>query len=156
MADAYAIHSFGYEILTPQGRLDSGQTVSVMLPAVDGWIGVLARRAPLVAQVGAGRMSIRRPEGGSSEYYVAGGFAQVREGLLTVLAEECVPAASLSQEAAVLELDRARALPRETEADWDRRGRAMAIAMAKLRLAQEQATAHSVQQSAEPPDPGQT
>jgi F-type H+-transporting ATPase subunit epsilon len=148
MADAYAIHSFGYEILTPQGRLETGQTVSVTLPAADGWIGILARRAPLVAQLGAGRMSIRQPEGGSNEYYVAGGFAHVREGGLTVLAEECVPAGSLSQEVAVHEVELARALPTETEADWERRERAMAIAKAKLRLAQEQAAAGSVQQHA--------
>jgi len=148
MADTYAIHAFGYEILTPQGRMESGETPSVMLPAADGWIGILARRAPLVALMGAGRMTIRRPEGGSNEYYVAGGFANVREGELTVLAEECIPAGALSPEAATQELSRARALPTETEADWQRRERAMAIAKAKLRLAQEQTAGGSVRQDA--------
>jgi F-type H+-transporting ATPase subunit epsilon len=143
MADAYAIHKFAYEILTPLGRVEAGDTPSVMLPAADGWIGILARRAPLVAQVGAGRMTVRRPEGGTNEYYVAGGFAHVREGMLTVLAEECIPAAAISREDALQELRRARALPTETEADWQRRERAMAIAKAKLRLAQEQPPAES-------------
>jgi F-type H+-transporting ATPase subunit epsilon len=138
MADAYAIHKFAYEILTPQGRVASGETPSVTLPAADGWIGILARRAPLVAQMGAGRMTVRRPEGGTNEYYVAGGFAQVREGMLTVLAEECIPAGALSREEALRELQRARALPADTDADWHRRARAIAIAKARLRVARDQ------------------
>jgi len=149
MTDGYYITSFRYEVLTPQGRVDAGQTVSVTLPAVDGSIGILARRAPLVAEMGAGRMSVRRPEGGSVEYYVAGGFAQVREGALTVLAEECAPAESLRPEAALAELERARRLPTDTEADWRRRERAMAIAGVKLRLAREQAAGTTVQYSSE-------
>ncbi len=149
MVNAYAFRSFRYELLTPQGRLETGQTVSVVLPAVDGLIGILARRAPLVAQVGAGRMTVRRTDGGVSDYYVAGGFAHIREGALTVLAEECTPAESLSQDAAILQLERARALPADTEADWQRRECALAAANAKLRLAQQQALARSVQEYAQ-------
>jgi F-type H+-transporting ATPase subunit epsilon len=156
MAEAYAIHTFRYEIFTPQGRVESGETVSVTLPAADGGIGILARRAPVVAQMGAGRMTVRRSDGAMNEYYVAGGFAQVREGALTVLAEECIPAGSLSEEAAAQELERAQALPAETWADRRRRQRALSMAQAKLRLAQEQATARTVRPPAGPPPPGRT
>lgn len=138
MADNGPINKFSYEVLTPQGRVDSGQTVSVSLPAVDGGIGILARRAPLVAELGAGRMTVHRPDGPAAEYFVAGGFAQVREGGLTVLAEECIPAASLDRQAALAELDRARRLPTDTDADWDRRTQAIAIARTKLYLIEEQ------------------
>ena len=138
MANTDTLTDFCYEILTPHGRVGSGTTVGVVLPAADGAIGILARRAPLVAELGAGRMTVHRPDGPAAEYFVAGGFAQVREGGLTVLAEECIPAASLDRQAALAELDRARRLPTDTDADWQRRTEAMAIAKTKLYLIEEQ------------------
>ena len=140
MPDGSPTINFPYEILTPQGRIDAGQTVSAMLPAIDGAIGFLAHRAPVVAQLGAGRLSVRRAEGGWMEYFVSGGFAHVRQGALTVLAEECTPAESLNRQAAEAELALARDLPAGTEADWQRRQRAVTIAKARLRVIGERPT----------------
>ncbi len=135
MADFHFFKSFHYEILTPQGRVDTGQTTEVVLPAVDGAIGFLARRAPLVAAMGAGRMTVHLTEDKSVEYFVAGGFAHVHQKGLTILAEQCIPATSLSQEAAAAELEQARHLPDETDFQHQLRLEAMAAAAVKLRMA---------------------
>jgi F-type H+-transporting ATPase subunit epsilon len=135
MPDLRYLKSFQYEILTPQGRVDTGQTVGLVLPAVDGAIGFLARRAPLVAAMGAGRMTVHLTEDRSVEYFVAGGFAHVHQKGLTILAEQCIPATSLDREAAAAELEAARQLPDKTDFQRQHRQEAMAIAAAKLRLA---------------------
>jgi F-type H+-transporting ATPase subunit epsilon len=135
MPDLRYPKSFQYEILTPQGRVATGQTVGMVLPAVDGAIGFLARRAPLVAAMGAGRLTVHLTEDKSVEYFVAGGFAHVHQTGLTVLAEECIPATSLSLQAAAAELEQARRMPDETDLDHRRRLEAIAAAAVKLRLA---------------------
>jgi F-type H+-transporting ATPase subunit epsilon len=143
MANPDTLTDFRYEILTPHGRVGSGTTVGVVLPAVDGAIGILARRAPMVAAMGTGRMTLHGTDGRSVAYFVSGGFAQVHQGALTVLAEQCTPAEFISPQAAQAELEQARALPTETPADWCRRERAIALALSKLRLTEDATAAYS-------------
>jgi F-type H+-transporting ATPase subunit epsilon len=101
--------TFKYEVLSPHGPVDSAQAVSAVVPARDGQVGVLAGRAPLAAVLGAGSLGFQRPDGSVREYFVSGGFAQVHDGTLTVLAEQCLPAAELDLQTAWDELQRARA-----------------------------------------------
>ena len=130
--------TFQYEILTPQGRLADGTAVGAVLPAVDGLIGILARRAPLVAQLAAGCVTVRLPGGRSEEYFVAGGFAHVRPQGLTVLAEQGAPRESLDPQAAAAELEQARQMPAETFDERQHRREAIAAAKAKLRAIHKQ------------------
>jgi F-type H+-transporting ATPase subunit epsilon len=100
---------FKYEVLSPDGPVDAAEAVSAVFPACDGQVGVLADRMPLAAVLGAGALRFERPDGTVREYFVAGGFAQVHNGMLTILAEQCLPAAELNRQAAWEELQRARA-----------------------------------------------
>jgi F-type H+-transporting ATPase subunit epsilon len=100
--------SFRYEVLSPEGPIDAAEAVSAVFPARDGQVGVLADRAPLAAVLGAGAMSFHRPDGTLREYFLAGGFAQVRSGTLTILAECCIPAERLDRHKAMEELQFAR------------------------------------------------
>ena len=45
---------FHLEILTPDGRAYDDTVVSVSLPAMDGYMGVLADRSPVTARAGSG------------------------------------------------------------------------------------------------------
>ena len=127
---------FEFEVLTPEGRVCFIEAVSVVFPASDGMVGVLGRRGPMVALMGAGPLTVKPAEGDDLEYYVAGGFAHSRSGLLTLTAEECVPIAELSRDEAWREIERARAMPTRTTEELDRRQVRLDVAHVKFNLAQ--------------------
>ena len=83
--------TFHLILLTASEPVVAAEVTSVVLPAVDGMVGVLARRAPFTAELGDGRLTIRRP-GRRHRYFVSGGVADLHENVLTVVAERCLPA----------------------------------------------------------------
>ena len=89
---------------TFQCRLMTGQEIvlyqqadSVVLPARDGLVGILANHAPLSLAVGRGKVSVRSA-GASKEYKVSGGLAHMAaaddqdlHGLSSSLARQALP-----------------------------------------------------------------
>lgn len=73
---------------TPDGVVFRGEAWSVIVPAVDGELGILPRHAPLILQLGWGEMRVRPPGGaaGVTSFFLDGGFVQVLEGHVNVLA----------------------------------------------------------------------
>ncbi|MFP4053676.1 MAG: FoF1 ATP synthase subunit delta/epsilon [Phycisphaerae bacterium] len=130
--------AFKCELLTPYETVCQEQTVGVTFRAVDGDMGILANRAPLVAKMGAGRVLLER-SGGSwpLKFYASGGFAQMHDNTLTILAEDCVPLEKLDPEQAWDELQKVRDWPSETDAQARAKAEAMQTAREKFRLAQE-------------------
>lgn len=82
---------FCFEVLTMDGKNFVADAVSVTFPATDGMVGVLAGRAPLIASIGIGTLSVQDDQGKHKYYFVAGGFARVRENAMTLLADICQP-----------------------------------------------------------------
>jgi F-type H+-transporting ATPase subunit epsilon len=65
---------------------------------VDGELGVLHSRAPLIGRLGFGELRLQT--GNSTQrYYVDGGFAQVRENVVTVLTSKAIRADQIDPEA---------------------------------------------------------
>ncbi len=128
---------FTIEILTPAGPVFKAEVVGAVLPAADGQIGILGGRAPLVATVGAGMLTVEQKDGEPREFLVEGGFAQMAENLLTVLAESCQAIEQVDPEAVWEELQKARRMPAETDGEYAARDRAVAAARTKFRLVQE-------------------
>jgi len=128
---------FRCEVFTPQGPGESVEAASVVLPATDGLVGVLGGRAPLVAQMGSGPLTIKAIDGRRCEYFVQGGFAQMNDDVLTILAEGCVPVDQLDPEAVWDEIQQARQMPKETDAELARRDMALRTARLKFKLIQQ-------------------
>ena len=99
---------FKYEVLSPDGPVESADAVSAVFPACDGQVGVLAGRVPLAAVLGPGPLSFEQPDGKVREFFVTGGFAQMNNGTLTILAEHCLPSSELDRQSAWEELRLAR------------------------------------------------
>lgn len=72
-------------VVTPERAVLETDADSVVLPAADGETGILPRHAPLVVRLGAGELRIAS-RGVKTAYYVEGGFAQVRNNSVLVLA----------------------------------------------------------------------
>ena len=78
-----------FELVTPEKRLRSEDVYEVVVPGTEGDFGVLAGHAPLMATVRDGELTIYSAPGSvSARIRVEGGFAEVTEDGLTVLAEK--------------------------------------------------------------------
>ncbi|HOO16238.1 MAG TPA: ATP synthase F1 subunit epsilon [Phycisphaerae bacterium] len=84
-------------VVTPERQVVSEQTASVVFAAHDGELGVLHNRAPLMCELGIGQL--RYEAGGQTRRcFVDGGFAQVREDTVTILAHQAIPAEQVTPE----------------------------------------------------------
>ncbi|MBE7538193.1 MAG: ATP synthase F1 subunit epsilon [Bryobacterales bacterium] len=77
------------EIVTPEARVYSDTVETVVIPTVDGEIGILPGHIPLLTQVEEGELRVAR--NGVTELLVIGkGFAQVQGDRVSVLAESAI------------------------------------------------------------------
>ena len=122
-------------LVTPERKVLEEACDSVSLPASEGYVTILPRHAPLIATLGIGVLTLKTGAR-SSTYAIAGGFFEVSDDRVTVLADEALAPAEIDAAAARRELDEARAgLGRSTGAEQSRLRRAIARAEAKLAVA---------------------
>jgi F-type H+-transporting ATPase subunit epsilon len=77
------------EIVTPEARVYSETVDTVVIPTVEGEVGILPGHVPLVTQVGAGEL--RATKGGVTQLLVVGGgFAQVTGEKVSILADSAI------------------------------------------------------------------
>lgn len=78
-----------FELVTPTALVRSEEVYMVSVPGAEGDFGVLEGHAPFMSTVKAGELSIYRSAGSEPERLaIAGGFAEVNERGLTILAEQ--------------------------------------------------------------------
>ena len=67
-----------------------GEATSVVVPAYDGLVGILPRHAPFLALLGVGELVVRADDG-EHRFKVSGGFVQVVDNVVRVVAEKAEP-----------------------------------------------------------------
>jgi F-type H+-transporting ATPase subunit epsilon len=77
-------------VISPESAVFDGEADSVVAPAFDGEIGILANHAPLMTVLGAGVLRIDAG-GATRRFRVQGGFLQVVKNSVRVLAEQVQP-----------------------------------------------------------------
>lgn len=82
------------DIVTPERQLVSTEADRVQLPGTDGDMTVMENHAPTVTTLRPGVVTI----GGSDDYVVTGGFAEISDGGTSILAEQAVPRAEVTRE----------------------------------------------------------
>jgi F-type H+-transporting ATPase subunit epsilon len=78
--------TFQFDLVSPEKLLLSGEVDQVDVPGSEGYFGVLAGHAPLVAALRPGILTIMR-NGEEIKIVILGGFAEVSPAGLTVLAD---------------------------------------------------------------------
>lgn len=78
--------TFNAQILTPNGSLFKGEVSGVKLPGSEGSFEVKANHAPIVSTLDAGSVLVRKTDGDVT-YDISGGFVEVNNNKLTLLAE---------------------------------------------------------------------
>lgn len=77
-----------FELVTPEKLVMSEDVYMVVVPGTEGEFGVLAGHAPVMSTLRDGDLAVYRTAGAAPENIpVSGGFAEVSERGLTVLAE---------------------------------------------------------------------
>ncbi|MCW1381417.1 ATP synthase F1 subunit epsilon [Novosphingobium sp. KCTC 2891] len=80
--------SLHFELVTPARQVRSEEVYMVVVPGSDGEFGVLEGHAPFMSTVKDGTIRVYRSAGAQpEEIQVQGGFAEVGDKGLTVLAE---------------------------------------------------------------------
>ncbi len=77
-----------FELVTPERLVTSGDFYMVVVPGIEGDSGIMAGHAPYMTTLKNGDIAIYRAQGAEPERIaVSGGFAEVSERGLMVLAE---------------------------------------------------------------------
>ncbi len=117
------------EITTPERRVLAETVDEVVLPAKDGYMGVLPGHAPLLTAVNAGAVAYR--VGGQQRYIcVSAGFAEILRNRVSILADTAECAEEIDVERAKRSLERA-----EKGLSADQPGDEVRETQAKLRRA---------------------
>jgi F-type H+-transporting ATPase subunit epsilon len=126
-------HRLQCVVVTPERTLFDQVVDFVALPLYDGELGVLPGRAPLIGRLGYGELRTKEM-GQSKRYFVDGGFAQVRDDVVTVLTNRAIPAEKVDTQAAAVELEKAEALRAVTDFEQEEKSKAIARARAQLHI----------------------
>jgi F-type H+-transporting ATPase subunit epsilon len=121
-------------VVTPEKTWLDQPADSVVIPLFDGELGILPGRSPLIGRLGAGELQTRTRET-VNRYFIDGGFAQVKDDVVTVLTNRAVPTEQLDAAAVAEELSAAQSAKAATELDAADKAKNVARIRAKLRVA---------------------
>lgn len=93
-------------VVTPAQTVFAGEATYVGLPGELGGFGVMKGHEPFVSTLTAGVVNIKPVEGGNDvRYIVAGGYAQVDDNAIIVLADNAVDLSKVDVQAIKAELE---------------------------------------------------
>jgi F-type H+-transporting ATPase subunit epsilon len=88
--------TLNFELVSPERKLASVEAEAVTIPGMLGNLTAMANHAPFLTNLRPGYVVVRN---GTSEdgYFVTGGFAEISNNAVSVLAEEAVEKASVNR-----------------------------------------------------------
>lgn len=123
--------SFHLEIVAPDRMVFTGNATSLTAPGILGMFQVLFNHAPLLAELSPGPLTVKDSSGADTLFAVGGGFVEVRDNRVVVLADSVEPASDIDVARARAAQDRAVQLLHERAPETD-----LAAAESALRRAQ--------------------
>lgn len=119
--------AFKLEIATPERVVLQVDAVSLVVPGIEGSLGILADHAPLVAELDIGEAVVRQQDGNVIRLAVSGGFIEVRKNIVRILADS-------AERAEEIDVARAEAAKRRAEERLKERARGIDYARAEAAL----------------------
>lgn len=80
--------TFSCSVVTPEQQVFEGDVSYIVLPAWDGEMGFAINRAPILVQIGEGKLRLTAESGSKTTMNITGGFAQMKGNKLTVLTDK--------------------------------------------------------------------
>ncbi len=125
------------EVVTAERELYSGEADMVIAPGSEGELGILPRHAALLTTLKVGEMRVRL--GAAEEpFFVSGGFLEVSDNVVTVLAETAERAEEIDEARAEAARRSAQERLQQAQSDVERAELEGALerAVARLRVAE--------------------
>jgi F-type H+-transporting ATPase subunit epsilon len=95
MAETHTIH---VDVVSAEEQIFSGEAEFVVLPGIEGELGIFPRHTPLFTQIKPGAVRIKVPGKAEEELvFVQGGFLEVQPHKVTVLADTAIRAHDLDE-----------------------------------------------------------
>lgn len=88
--------SLQLEIVTPEARVYESTVDSVVMPTTTGEIGILPGHIPLVTEIQAGEIVVKK-EGASESLAISKGFAQCIGDKVSILAEAAIEVQAIDE-----------------------------------------------------------
>ena len=131
-----ASKNFTLDIVTPNRVVYSGEVQSFSAPGVEGGFQVLRSHAPLLAAIAVGRVKLTDGAGVESSYATSGGFVEVKDNKVILLAETAERSDEIDVKRAEEAKQRASERLRKMETVDEERARAALIrAVNRLKIA---------------------
>lgn len=119
------------EIVTPEARTYSDDVDSVVIPGVEGELGILPQHVGLMTQLAPGELRIMK--GGQESLLAVGeGFVEVTGEKVSVLTDMAVPESDIDEAAAEEAIRRAEAAMKEEHLDEEGHAAAQAAMLKSL------------------------
>lgn len=128
------MNSFKAQILTPEGSLFDGEVTGVRVPGEMGSFEVKTLHANIISTLEVGEILVRKANGEEQQYAVTGGFVEVVDNILTLLAEAAEPVEDIDVERAKDAKERARKRLDSDDPDIDKERAEKALERAENRI----------------------
>lgn len=110
-----------FELVSPERLLRSGDVHMVVVPGTEGDFGVLAGHAPFMSTIRPGAIEVYESASSpATRIFIDGGFAEVNDSGLTILAENAIPVAEIKADEVSKKLSDAREDVRLAKTDIER------------------------------------
>lgn len=105
-------------LVTPEQTVFDREVASIRVPLFDGSAGFYPGRAPLVGRLGIGELRLTDTSGVTESWFIDGGFVQVKGSVVSVLTNAASATSELSRQAALVQLQEARAVRARTDEEF--------------------------------------
>lgn len=127
------------EIITPECVTVSDESTSIVLNAIDGYLGIWPNHAPLIAGLRPGALHYET-SAGEKYVFVSGGFVEVSDNVVSIIA----PAAELADD---IDVARAEAAKKRAEDRLQNKTDDLDVARAQAALARALGRINTVNES---------
>ncbi len=132
--------TFHVEVITPQRVVFDGDVIGIAAPGISGGFEILKNHTAFISSIKIGEMRLIHSDGYEEYYAVGGGFLDVEDNKVRVLAETCEKAADIDINRAKLSHERARKrLEDRSSYDVDQAYQALLRAENRLEIASRRA-----------------
>lgn len=87
---------FKFDLVSPERRLAELDATEVQIPGADGDMTAMADHAPTITTLRPGILTVVHA-GGSDDFFVSGGFAEITGTAVSVLAEKAMPKSEVTK-----------------------------------------------------------
>ncbi|MDE3269308.1 MAG: ATP synthase F1 subunit epsilon [Pseudomonadota bacterium] len=75
------------KLMTAAAEAYQAPAVSVLVPTADGYLGIYANHAPLLAKLGVGILTVSNESGEEQKFFIADGSVHIADNVVKVLAD---------------------------------------------------------------------